>query len=317
LKKVLIVLLFFAVTLCLSSCFVLETFFPPIGENQAKVSVYLNYYSIDIENRNIKSVEIPVKNISFNGNTVENIGNVTLNLRCDQQFKDFASFFGYFSSLAKFTFPADTTIINPSLTLSIDSPITVTYLEDELGSTHATTVNFEVPANKRNIEMKVKTLTSSLGDVRELDLPEGQSEMIVLLNLDGIIPLNEMVENPSLPNGFDKSFSMLTDDLCIINGKLVDTNTEPVIHVGEGFTLNLKSNFYLGDTEFNYLSYPIFSDSENRYYYMLIPQQTNSGYNSTIKVNIPDKPLKDVSKSITVPYDKQSLEVNFEFTSGD
>ncbi len=317
-KKAVFSVFLVVISFALSGCFVLETFFPPIGENEAKVSVYLNYYTINRENRNIKSIEIPIKSISLNGNKKDDVGNKVLTLRCDQKFTDFGTFFGFYSSLSNFVFPADTTLTGPHVEMEFESPLKVTYLKEDIGGAQATEVYFSVPADKRKIDMKIKTLAGNLNEMSELDLPEGQSEIIMMLNLDGIIPLKDIGGDvPTLTNGFNGSFAMLTDDICLVSGKLTDTNETPILHAGEGFVVNLSSTFYLGETQFNYLSYPVFSDSVNRYYYMLIPQQTNSGYSSTVKVNIPDKPLKDVSKTVTIPYDKQNLEVDFEFMSGD
>jgi len=286
----------------LSGCFNVEFFLPPIGGGTSRLALYLNYNGIQYTAHRLSGVECRLKKVELisNGQMVQETSpdkTYTINLRPTNRIESFSTFLNLLQerNIAQYVFEKDTdtdeTFTNPQIRLTFDKSATAVYTlqNEEEETTFATNIAVEIPDTDLVASIPIKEVTNNqYRNKGKLSLPIGQSTLFVMLNLQNIPPFSE-IDPQALPiqleGGFLNSISLLQDESTLVYGTIENKSEEddPALMPGENWTLSFD-DYYFDERDFVVSSYSFGSDSNEQYYYFLVP---SNNYNSVIYLRPP------------------------------
>lgn len=301
-KRAIAILLTVVLPLFFSGCFIIELILPPIGGGTSRLALYLNYNGIQYTAHRLSGVECVLKKVELlsDGTSVQELEPnkaFSINLRPDNRIDSFSSLLTLLQerNIAQFEFERDTdtdeALTNPRIRLTFDKSATAIYtLENESEeTTFATNIAMEIPETDLVLSIPIKDVTNNqYRDKGRLSLPIGQSTLYVMLNFHTVPKYDEIdLENlpVQLPQGFTKSISLLQDESTLVYGTIEDRSEEgdPALAAGETWILNFN-DYYFEDKDFVISSYSLINDSNEQYYYFLVP---SNNYNSSIYLRPP------------------------------
>lgn len=307
----------------LTSCFVLNIFFPLPGKAKRNLSVFLHYKNLSLENHEMVSVELYLTKVEFGGKSLDVKKAFVLSIAPASQTQNLTDFFSNeHIVLGQYTFSeTEANISKPSFTFTCGNTATITYHEyvaSEFGgngTVEATAIAFNL-ANT-TFEAPVMQLSSARFDkYASLTLPGGQSRLILMLNLKSIPTLQ------ALKGGSDRSFSlsgsisMVSRDLCFVYGSVSDLSSAGTLVPGQYWTVDFDqtSGLVFEDYYWGFGTYTQDESLKSHRYFFFAPQITNQSYPAVFELYLPGHTSSVGRKEFEVP-DVDELRVDMTIQS--